>query len=79
MFAGAAQLVVYLGTSIGRITHPLVMVATLVLVAHLGWAILAGEPQRTMGISVVALVLVSIISWAWVRFERGPGLEKTTI
>jgi hypothetical protein len=79
MFAGAAQLVVYLGTSIGRITHPLVMVATLVLVAHLGWAILAGEPQHTMGISVVALVVVSIISWAWLRFERGPGLEKTTI
>ena len=45
MFAGAAQLVVYLGTSIGRITHPLVVLVIVVLVFHLGWAILNGDPQ----------------------------------
>ncbi len=79
MFAGAAQLVVYLGTSIGRITHPLVVLVIVVLVFHLGWAILNGDPQRTLGISVLALVVVSILSWAWLRFERGARLEKTTV
>lgn len=79
MFAGAAQLVVYLVTSIGRIIHPLVMIATLVLVFHLGWAILTGDPQRTLGISVLALVVVSIFSWAWLRYGRDAGLGKTTV
>ena len=79
MFAGATQLVVYLVTSIGRIIHPLVMVATLVLVFHLGWAILTGDPQLTLGISLLALAVVSILSWAWLRYERDAGLGKTTV
>jgi hypothetical protein len=79
LFAGAAQLVVYLSASIGRIVHPLVMVSTAVLMVHLAWAILTGDPQRALGISVLALVTVSVLSWAWLRYERGLGLEKTTI
>ena len=79
MFAGTAQLLVYLSASIGRLVHPLVLGASGVLLFNLAWAILTEDPQRALGISVFALVLVSILSWSWLRYERGARLEKTTI
>lgn len=78
LMAGAAQSTVYLGASIGRITHPIVVLSAAVWMGHLGWSILAASPQQTMGIGLLALVSISLLCWGWLRYEHITGLGKTT-
>tara|TARA_B100000900_G_scaffold355840_1_gene325272 strand:+ start:518 stop:1900 length:1383 start_codon:yes stop_codon:yes gene_type:complete len=78
VMAGAAQSTVYLATSIGRITHPVVALSFAVWTGHFVWSIVAENPEQTMGISLFALGFIAVLSLAWLRHERNAGSGKTT-